>query len=188
MDGYTHVGVTSKSSAAIRSCCTLESEFVNHQDWIYGFFCSGKSEADLPLISGSKEHDDIQKNMEIILLASSYRINLNNLRALIDPLDCYNVFNLLFIYRKTFLDRDFSIAFFRAISGYVLALNPITRRVRSLVLHCTKKLVGHSLTRVILNSQSQEGLVKIIKKILSRESSRNRLHIFYNRIRSMLDG
>lgn len=85
LDGYDHVGIVSPIASNLRPCCTLENFTVAHKDWVPGFFLKLSKDVEIPIQPPSGDSSDRANILELLLLASAYRINIRNLFRIAEP-------------------------------------------------------------------------------------------------------
>jgi len=78
MDGYFHAGINSPSALAIKPCCNLSSNGIEHTNWKFSRISRNEA-GDLPAITFHNNTLDSDSLLELLILASSHKVNIARL-------------------------------------------------------------------------------------------------------------
>lgn len=150
LDGYDHVGIVSPIASRLRPCCTLVDSNILHKDWIPGLFSKKSRDAEIPIPPPSGGLSEKINKLELILLASAYRINVRNLFRIAEPrISFKSIFNFIHILAKIttnvyflstiplslqFFMKEYPKSIYRKykhlLPGLALVISTLRRRIR----------------------------------------------------------
>ena len=122
LDGYFHVRITSPSAQALRPCCTVTNGRVIHLDWVRGYFFLKANGVEIPLLPSCALPGQLRPLLELLLLASSHRINLKTLQRLSAKNQSYEWSRNLLLLIMLLTNRHFLIKIPISIWGFARVL------------------------------------------------------------------
>jgi hypothetical protein len=175
LDGYGHVGIKSKSASSLAPCCVMKGSEIIHKTWTSGFLYKGETLADLPITPFSNVLNDFRQNRELILLATSYKTNLRNIRGLLDPLGLLGSIYLVKKYYKIFLEFDLIRKLISYFFNEILHFRKLSKHFVS---------ISRFMIRTVFKLFPSNRIfsVSTLKRFVSNVKLRNQLHKLYNYI------
>ncbi len=126
LDGYGHVGVTTKQASALKPCCKLVGNSILHDDWVRGF--TTNKQADLPderpkslkyRLNGKNENID-----DYLANANSYLFSITRTLQLLKNLNLISIVKVLCKIGILVIDKSLTKALIR---NYMFPRNIILR-------------------------------------------------------------
>lgn len=115
LDGYGHVGVPPGVAGAFRSCCTIDNMKIVHTDWDYGDFHLGQN-GELPDIPKLTKSNESIKIINLVLLASAYRVCFKNIYRIINyNSNKFKIIYFFFVLFQCLRNREFRVLVFQKI-------------------------------------------------------------------------
>jgi hypothetical protein len=133
LDGYGHVGVSSRIASPLQNCCTISSNQISHKNWIYGNMLNKKLLMDLPSIQNYGSGISSQSKLQLILLASSYRFRRSIVSQLIQDSNGVSILREMPSFVRLVKERNFIKILIRQLIFFLWLENRIIRRIRKLV-------------------------------------------------------
>jgi len=112
LDGYGYAKVNAPIASAIRSCCRVNENQISHTEWTKGRFILNIKKYDLPVSPSLKIINSITTGIELILLASAYKVNLRNIVKVISSFKFKGlimVMTPILFFNKYFLQKLFNL-------------------------------------------------------------------------------
>ncbi len=115
LDGYGHAGIPPGVAGAFRSCCTIDNMRIVHNDWNYGDFHLGQN-SELPDIPKLTKSNESIKIINLVLLASAYRVCFKNIYYIIKyNSNKFQIISFFFVLFQCLRNREFRVLVFKKI-------------------------------------------------------------------------
>ena len=137
LDGYGHAKVNAPIASAIRSCCKINSNQIIHEDWTTGHFIINSGKFELPISPSYLNLNSTKIGLDVILLASAYKVNFKNIYYII--LSFRFKRKLLIVLPSLFLNKYFMRKFLNLFLP-IYSGNIALFKVRMMVVDTYKKL------------------------------------------------
>ena len=115
LDGYGYIGIPPGVAGAIRSCCTIDDMKIVHTNWNYGNFHLGQN-GELPDIPKLAKSNESIKIINLVLLASAYRVCFKNIYKIMNYNSSeFKITRFFFVIFQCLRNREFRVLVFKKI-------------------------------------------------------------------------